>query len=406
LILVKAQQITVFSASFAGRDLRLDLFRGLGLWVIFLDHIPFNFVSWVTFRNYGFSDAAEMFVFISGYTAGFVYGPAMLQGRAIVATGRLLKRCWQLYVTHVLVVVIFIAEIAYVGGKFDNPLFAEEFNVFGFLRHPDVILTQALALKFRPAGLDVLPLYIVLVLACPAILWALLRRPGWTLLASALLYVLARRFDWNFPSFPSGQWFFNPLAWQLLFVFGIWCAVGGAGKLGPWIEAPVIRAAAWVYLVFAFLIVMTWHVPQWAHFVPKWLAYVMYPIDKSNLHVLRLIHFLALAAIIIQFVPRDWWLLRRPVLQPVVLCGQHSLALFCFGVFLSFIGHIILVEISNVLAVQFLVSAGGILLMVAAAWLMTRYERAEGRGPGAGDFAAQEAAHRLDDGEPDEAHVS
>ena len=412
MILVKAQQISAgedclcFRASFAGRDLRLDLFRGLGLWVIFLDHIPFNFVSWVTFRNYGFSDAAEMFVFISGYTAGFVYGPAMLQGRAIVATGRLLKRCWQLYVTHVLLVVIFIAEIAYVGGKFDNPLFAEEFNVFGFLRHPDVILTQALALKFRPAGLDVLPLYIVLVLACPAILWALLRRPGWTLLASALLYVLARRFDWNFPSFPSGQWFFNPLAWQLLFVFGIWGAVGGAGKLGPWIEAPVIRAAAWVYLVFAFLIVMTWHVPQWAHFVPKWLAYVMYPIDKSNLHVLRLIHFLALAAIIIQFVPRDWWLLRRPVLQPVVLCGQHSLALFCFGVFLSFIGHIILVEISNVLAVQFLVSAGGILLMVAAAWLMTRYERAEGRGPGAGDFAVQEAANRLDDGEPDEAHVS
>jgi hypothetical protein len=398
--------LIVFSAAFAGRDLRLDLFRGLGLWVIFLDHIPFNVVSWITLRNYGFSDAAEMFVFISGYTAGFVYGPAMLQGRAIVATGRLLKRCWQLYVTHVMLVVVFIAEIAYVGGKFDNPLFAEEFNVFGFLRQPDVILTQALALKFRPAGLDVLPLYIVLVLACPAILWALLRRPGWTLLASALLYVLARRFDWNFPSFPSGQWFFNPFAWQLLFVFGIWCAVGGAEKLGPWIEASAIRAAAWIYLVFAFLIVMTWHVPQWAHFVPKWLAHVMYPIDKSNLHVLRLIHFLALAAIISHFVPRDWWLLRRPVLQPVILCGQHSLALFCFGVCLSFVGHIILVEISNILAAQFLVSAGGIVLMVGTAWLMTRYEMAEGRGPGAGDFAAQEAAHRPDDGEPEGAHVS
>jgi hypothetical protein len=132
----------------------------------------------------------------------------------------------------------------------------------------------------------------------------------------------------------------------------------------------------------------------------------MYPIDKSNLHVLRLVHFLALAAIIIHFVPRDWWLLRRPVLQPVILCGQHSLALFCFGVCLSFVGHIILVEISNILAAQFLVSAGGIVLMVAAAWLMTRYEIAQGRGPGAGDFAAQEAAHRPDDGEPEGAHVS
>jgi hypothetical protein len=92
-----------------------------------------------------------------------------------------------------LLVVVFIAEIAYVGGKFDNPLFAEEFNVFGFLRQPDVILTQALALKFRPAGLDVLPLYIVLVLACPAILWVLLRRPSHSLASGCLRYPAARR---------------------------------------------------------------------------------------------------------------------------------------------------------------------------------------------------------------------
>ena len=59
------------------RDLRLDLFRGLALWLIFLDHIPSNAVSWVTIRNYGFSDATEIFVFISGFTAAFVYGRAM-----------------------------------------------------------------------------------------------------------------------------------------------------------------------------------------------------------------------------------------------------------------------------------------------------------------------------------------
>jgi hypothetical protein len=390
----------------AGRDLRLDLFRGIGLWLIFLDHIPTNVVSWITIRNYGFSDAAEMFVFISGYTAGFVYGPAMREGSSIVATGRLLKRSWQLYVTQVLLVVIFIVEIAYIGGKFDNPLFVEEFNVFGFLRHPDVILTQALLLKFRPPGMDVLPLYIVLVLACPAVLWALVRRPGWTLLGAGLLYVMARKFDWNLPSFPGGQWYFNPFAWQLLFVFGAWCALGGAEKLGPLIRSPATRAAAVIYLLFAFLIVMTWHVPQWAHFVPKWLAHVMYPIDKSNLHILRLIHFLALAAITIRFVPRDWWLLRRPVLQPILLCGQHSLALFCFGVFLSLAGHVILVEISNRIAVQFLVSAAGIVVMSAAAWLMTRYEAAQGRGPGPGDFAAQEPVSHLQDAEPDEAYLS
>ena len=59
------------------RDLRLDLFRGIALWLIFLDHIPSNVVSWITIRNYGFSDATEIFVFISGYTAAFVYGATM-----------------------------------------------------------------------------------------------------------------------------------------------------------------------------------------------------------------------------------------------------------------------------------------------------------------------------------------
>ena len=389
-----------------GRDLRLDLFRGLGLWFIFLDHIPFNVVSWITFRNYGFSDAAEMFVFISGYTAGFVYGAAMLEGGAssIVAAGRLLKRGWQLYVTHILLVVVFIAETAYVGGKFDNPLFVEEFNVFGFLRHPDQILTNALILKFRPAGLDVLPLYIVLVLACPVILWALVRRPGWTLLASAVLYVVSRKFDINFPSFPGGTWFFNPFCWQFMFVIGLWCAVGGAEKLRPWIESPAVQVAAWLCLLFGFLVVLTWHVPQWAHFIPKWLVKIIYPVDKSNLHWLRLIHFLALATITIRFIPQDWSMLRRPIMQPVILCGQHSLALFCFGTFLSLAGYIVMVEISNVVPMQFLVSAGGIALMVAAAWLMARLEKAEGRGPGGGDFAAQEPAHLPP--EPEQVRVS
>jgi len=51
-----------------GRDLRLDLFRGLANWAIFLDHIPHEVMSSITTRNYGFSDAADLFVFISGYT--------------------------------------------------------------------------------------------------------------------------------------------------------------------------------------------------------------------------------------------------------------------------------------------------------------------------------------------------
>ena len=97
------------------RDLRLDLFRGLALWLIFLDHIPSNAVSWITIRNYGFSDATEIFVFISGYTAAFVYGRAMREHGFIVAGARVLKRAWQIYVAHVFLFAIYLAEIAYVA---------------------------------------------------------------------------------------------------------------------------------------------------------------------------------------------------------------------------------------------------------------------------------------------------
>src|ERR1700752_4702730 len=95
------------------RDLRLDLSRGLALWLIFLDHIPSNIVNWITIRNYGFSDAAEIFVFISGYTAAFVYGRAMQQRGFIVAGARILKRAWTVYIAHVFIFVVFMAQIAY-----------------------------------------------------------------------------------------------------------------------------------------------------------------------------------------------------------------------------------------------------------------------------------------------------
>src|ERR1700760_756028 len=96
-----------------GRDLRLDLFRGIANWAIFLDHIPDNAVSWITTRNYGFSDAADLFVFISGYTASFVYARIMLERGFVIGGTRLIKRAWQIYVAHVLLFVIYIAEIGY-----------------------------------------------------------------------------------------------------------------------------------------------------------------------------------------------------------------------------------------------------------------------------------------------------
>ncbi len=364
------------------RDLRLDLFRGLALWLIFLDHIPSNIVSWITIRNYGFSDATEIFVFISGYTAAFVYGRAMRERGPVVASARMLKRAWQVYVAHIFLFVIYMAEIAYVSASFENPLFNEEMGIFDFLKQPDVTLVQALLLKFKPANMDVLPLYIMLLAGFAPFVWLLLRAPTFALLASAVVYAVSWHFNWNLPSYPEGTWLFNPFAWQLLFGFGAWCALGGAQKLGGLMRSNIAVGLAFTYLLFALCIVMTWYFPRYASFVPRILSDWMYPIDKTNLDVLRFAHFLALAVVTVRFIPQNWPALKSPWFKPAIICGQHSLEIFCLGVFLAFAAHFMLQQVSSRVAVQIALSALGILIMIASAALMAWYKQVEGRSPG------------------------
>src|SRR5450432_3840606 len=110
----------------AERELRIDLFRGLALWLIFIDHVSPDLLTWFTIRSYGFSDAAEIFIFISGYTAAFVYGRAMLQSGFVIAGARILRRVWQIYVAHVFIVTIFLAEISWAATSTNNPFYSEE----------------------------------------------------------------------------------------------------------------------------------------------------------------------------------------------------------------------------------------------------------------------------------------
>ncbi|MGD0149555.1 MAG: OpgC domain-containing protein [Xanthobacteraceae bacterium] len=363
------------------RDLRLDLFRGIALWLIFLDHIPENVVNWFTIRNYGFSDATEIFIFISGYTAAFVYGRAMRERGFVIAGARILRRAWQIYVAHIFLFTIFMAEIAYVAATFDNPLYAEEMNILDFLKQPDVTIFQALLLKFKPVNMDVLPLYIVLLLLFPPALAMLMWQPAFALAASALLYVLTWTFDWNLPAYPNGVWFFNPFAWQLLFVFGAWCALGGAKRLAPVLQSYTVLAVAIAYLAFAFVIALTWYIEPLGRLVPNWLSEWMYPIDKTNLDVLRFAHFLALAAVTVRFVPRDWPGLKLPILQPAIRCGQHSLEIFCLGVFLAFAGQFVISEYSGGPLIQIAISFTGIMIMIGTANLISWYKVIEGRNP-------------------------
>jgi hypothetical protein len=357
------------------RELRLDLFRGLALWLIFIDHLPPNILTWFTIRNYGFSDATEIFIFISGYTAAFVYGRAMVESGVVVATARIMRRVWQIYVAHVFLFTIFLAEISYVATSFENPLYTEEMGIMDFLKQPDVTIVQALLLRFRPVNMDVLPLYIVLMLFLPVILWLMKWKADLTLGLSVLLYAITWEYDLYLSAYPNGYWAFNPLAWQLLFVFGAWCAFGGARRMTRILSSPVTLWISGVYLFAAFCVTMTWYFPQLNHLMPRRIEQLMYPIDKTDLDVLRFAHFLALAAVTVRFLPKDWPGLKSPWLRPLILCGQHSLEIFCLGVFLAFAGHFVLAEISGGAALHALVSVSGILIMSAMAWVISWYKQ-------------------------------
>src|SRR5262249_1326084 len=180
-----------------------------------------------------------------------------------------------------------------------------------------------------------------------------------------------------------------PFAWQLLFVFGAWCALGGAQKLSRWTHSKVIVGLAIAYLIFAFAIAMTWYFPRLAVFVPKAVGDAIYPIDKTNLDVLRIMHFLALAVITVAFIPSDWPRLKSRIFWPAIVCGQHSLETFCLGVFLSFAGHFVFTEVSNRVVTQVIVSILGIAIMVAIAALISWYRQAERKGGGPRAAAAR-----------------
>jgi hypothetical protein len=197
---------------------------------------------------------------------------------------------------------------------------------------------------------------------------------------SAGLYVLAIRYDLHLSTHPAGFWSFNPYAWQLLFVFGAWCALGGGKRLSPALNS---RAAFWVavaYLCAAFFVTMTWYFPSLETAIPSWLARLIYPINKTDFDVLRFAHFLALAAVVLHFVPANWAGLRSSCARPLILCGQHSLQIFAVGVALSFAGYALLSELDAGLLLHVAVGAGGIVILYGVARVFAWYKLAMSGG--------------------------
>ena len=359
-------------------DPRLSLLLGIAAWFLFLDHVPHNAVSALTLRNFGFSGATDLFVFVGGYIAAILYGKMMLERGFVVSATRIFRRVWQLYAAYVVLFVIYIDLIGYVARKSSAPEIIHEFNVAGILGHTIRTLVYGLLLQAKPLNLDVLQLFIVLMAVLPIILFGMLRRPNLTAAASIALYFAAREFDWNLSSFPDGRWYFNPFSWQLLFVLGAWLALVSAKQMRA-IHAlqniSVLRIAALLYLLFALVVTVAGNLPQLSRVVPDSLLGLFLPNEKENLVPYRVLHFLTLAFLFSFEVPRNWLGFQSPALQPAIKCGEEWLPVFCTGVFLSFAGHFVLITGPNSLAMHILVSIAGIAIMAGVAWYVSWSKR-------------------------------
>ncbi len=347
------------------RDLRIDACRGIALWFIFLDHVPNNIGCWLTLRNYGFSDAAEVFMFVSGVTCALAYGKTLRFEGWTGVIRRTLRRSWDIYVAFLLLTLACAILVHLAGGG----RLADDSNTRILLDHPGEMLAHAAILLYRPVNTDVLPTFVLLHLSFAPLLWLLLRVPNVTLGASLALYALVHVFGWTLPAWPNGHWAFNPLAWQLLVVLGAWWMIEDR-SVRPWVTSPVALALAVPYLLLSLVIVLSSRIKPLESLIPQALSQLLYPLDKSNLDPLRLLHFLAIAVLAAWFVPRDWRWLKTPVMRGAIRCGQNSLPIYCVGVLLAFASHMALLDISDGPAMQMALSLGGIGAMIATATLL------------------------------------
>jgi hypothetical protein len=368
----------VREAAAPGRDLRLDFFRGLALFCIFIDHLPESVLAQFTLQSLGMSDAAEVFILISGYAAGMVYGGVCERQGLLWAGARIYHRVWQLYVAHAFLFVLFLATVAHSASRLNSALFAEELRAADFLKEPDVAVVKALTLQFQPMFMDILPLYIVLLAALPLVLVGLRRWPVPVLAASGALWLAAQLFDSvAVPAYPGPDhtWFFNPLAWQALFFLSAWLGWRGRRGMPGWVHSRWILALAIVIALGAFTIRMSWTLHWLSDAIPALLVKQVWPlISKSDLAVLRFANVLALALLVARLVKPEARYLAGPVARPFVRCGRHSLHVFCLGILLAVVGRLLLNEYFGGFALQVAVAATGIASMIGLAALMDWFQ--------------------------------
>ena len=377
------------------RDPRLDFFRGIAMLIIFIAHVPDN--AWIGYipARFGWSDATEMFVFCSGFAAAIAFGATFLKAGFVYGTARIAFRTWQVYAAHI-GMFFYIAAIVAAGTYWlDGTDYIEQLNLTFFFEHSAEAILGIFTLTYVPNYFDILPMYIGALVMIPAVMALSRLHPLAPLLASVTLYSLNWTLGWGLPAELwkedySREWFFNPLAWQLLFFTGFSFAMG-------WLPAPPrSRALTWACAIFVALSVPAAFWPVAQHFDSlRWVREVIWELQgKTDFGLLRYLHFLALAYLALRLVEgREAQLLSRWAM-PVVTVGRNSLAVFLMSMGLARIGGMILDQIGRDAATYALINLGGMAALIAFAYWCTMLKRQPWREKAAAANAAPTRAER------------
>lgn len=359
-----------------GRDERIDFFRGLALIMIFVNHIPGNPWSLATQRSWGFSDSAEVFVLLAGLSAALAYGRFFERGALGAGIVAVAARIWTLFITHLMLFLVLAGVCVIAQEHYGETSYMEAIGFDVFLQAPASFIVDVLTLSFQPGYLDILPLYIALLAMLPAMF--LLARRHWALpiAASLALYVIVHVWPFNLPNTRTArEWFFNPFAWQLIFVIGFTLGrrmqapeglLPGLGPRARW----AITAFAIMFTIGTMLVSAPWRqLPGLENVIlvnPASLA----TITKTDLHPLRLIDVLAKVWLVALVIPASArWLTSAPA-RSVSAMGRHSLEVFALSIVLSVAGGIIATLHGFAPLAIGLVNAGGIIAMAGLGWLL------------------------------------
>jgi hypothetical protein len=362
------------------RDVRLDFFRGLCLVIIFIAHIWDN--SWAQFipARFGFSDAADIFVFCSGMASALAFGAVFTRHGLLVGTARVAFRCWQVYWAHIGTFLAAVTCMLALDATLRGDSYVEGLGLAPmFGAHAREALLGLTTLTFVPHYFDILPMYLVILCLLPAVMALALWRPVAAFAFVLLLWALSTARLVELPAEPwgSGVWFFNPFAWQLLFFTGF-------AFMSGWLPAPPIdRRLVWLSaLVVAASVPLAW-TGLWERYdiLREAREALGLLIDKTHYGVLRFAHFLALAYLAYVAVGEGGRRLRGAGVEILRRLGQQSLAVFMSGLVLSVLASALLNATGRDPLPVALVNLGGIALLIALARAVAWFKSQPWRAP-------------------------